>query len=489
MKILIATPEAVPYIKTGGLADVAGALCRELRGMHCEAHLVLPLYRKIRETVPSLEDTGITIKVPVGSWVVEGQIFSDEHSNYFIACDDFFDREEPYGTPDGDYADNASRFVFFSRGIFEACRALDFRPDIIHCNDWQTGLVPLYLKMLYSSDAFFRDTSTVLTLHNLGYQGVFPASQMPLTNLGWKLFTPEGIEFYGKVNFLKAGILAADILTTVSGTYAKEILSSEHGFGLDGLLRTRESDLYGVINGIDYGEWDPANDVFLPASFHHENISGKSVCKKELMKSLFKKADKQDLKRIPLLGMVGRLSGQKGLDLVFQSVPELLSSGAKLVVLGKGDERFHRGFLSLQEQYRDKMSVTIGFDDSLAHRIYAGADFFIMPSQYEPCGLGQLMSLRYGCIPVARKTGGLADTIQDFEPLASRGTGFLFTDYTPSAFLDALKRAFCVFTDSRKMNRMITEGMKQDFSWRSSVERYCRLYEQSLGKKRPLRIP
>jgi starch synthase len=483
MKILIATPEAVPYVKTGGLADVAGALCKELRNLNCEAHLILPLYRNIRETVSSLKDTGITIQVPVGSRIVEGNIFSDKLSNYFIACDDFFNRAELYGTPDGDYADNAARFIFFSRSVFEACRALHLKPDIIHCNDWQTGLVPLYLRTLYSSGPFFRDTSTVFTIHNLGYQGVFPATEMPLTNLGLQLFTPEGIEFYGKVNFLKAGILAADLLTTVSETYAKEILSSENGFGLDGFLRTRERDLYGVINGIDYEEWDPSNDTFLPASFHHDNIAGKSVCKRELMKALFKKADKQELKRTPIIGMVGRLSEQKGLDIVFQSVTELLSFGVKLVILGKGDEKYQSGCLALRERYKDKMSVTIGFDDSLAHRIYAGADFFIMPSKYEPCGLGQLISLRYGNIPVARRTGGLADTIQDYEPLSSQGTGFLFADYTPSAFLDGLKRAFCVFTDVDKLHKMIAAGMKEDFSWRRSAERYCELYEKASVKK------
>jgi starch synthase len=484
MKILIASPEAVPFIKTGGLADVAGALCMEFRKMKKEACCILPLYKKIKEGKTPLLNTGLIINVPVGDRVIEGRIFSDQLSTFFVECDEFFDRQELYGTPEGDYNDNAARFVFFSRGILEACKALGFIPDIIHCNDWQTGLIPLYLKTLYKDDTFFRKTASLLTIHNLGYQGNFPASDMPVTNLGWELFTPEGVEFYGKVNYLKAGIISTDILTTVSAAYAEEILDKEYGFGLEGLLRTRGDDLFGVINGIDYAEWDPAKDGFIPANYRYSDISGKAVCKRELMKSVFKSSGNKDTGRMPLIGMVGRLSEQKGLDLLLQSVPELLSAGVRLVVLGKGDESYHKRFLEISQRYKDKVSITIGFDETLAHMIYAGSDFFLMPSKYEPCGLGQLISLRYGCIPIARRTGGLSDTIQDYEPLASRGTGFLFSDYTPSAMQDALKRAFCVYTDRDKMEKMIKDGMKTDFSWKKSARRYLELYNAALEKKR-----
>ncbi len=484
MKILIASPEAVPYVKTGGLADVAGALCREFIKMNEEARVVLPLYKRIKDSGAPLRDTGIIIDVPVGDRIVAGRIFSDGPSNFFIECDEFFDRPELYGTPEGDYSDNASRFVFFSRGIFEACKALGFKPDVIHCNDWQTGLVPLYLKTIYRTDKFFRNTAALLTIHNLGYQGLFPASDMPVTNLGWELFTPEGIEFYGKVNFLKAGLLSADVLSTVSTTYAKEILDEEHGFGLDGLLRSRAGSLFGVINGIDYEEWDPAADKLIPANYSRSDISGKAVCKMELLKSQFKTPKSVAARSMPLIGMVTRLSEQKGLDLVVQSIPGVLSCGVKLVVLGKGDERYHKSLSDISARYRGKVSVTIGFDEKLAHEIYAGSDFFLMPSKYEPCGLGQLISERYGSIPVARRVGGLADTIKDFEPLTSKGTGFLFSDYTSPAMQDALKRAFCVYTDDGKRKRLMEEGMKTDFSWSKSALRYIELYKVALKKER-----
>jgi starch synthase len=484
MKIVIASPEAVPYVKTGGLADVTGALCKEYRHMKKEAYVFLPLYKKIKDSRLPLKDTGTTIKVPVGNRIIKGSIFSNQSSAYFIRCNEFFNRQELYGTPEGDYLDNASRFVFFSRGILETCKALKFKPDIIHCNDWQTALVPLYLKTLYKADAFFKKTATLLTIHNLGYQGLFPASEMPVTNLGWELFNPEGIEFYGKVNFLKAGIISADILNTVSTKYSKEILNKEFGFGLEGVLQKRVRDLYGVINGIDYDMWDPSRDEFLPANYSNEDISGKASCKKELMRFLFRPLEDLNSEHIPLIGMVGRLSEQKGLDLVLQSIDEILSFGVKLVILGKGDKVFHRSFSEVAKKYKGMASITIGFEEQLAHRIYAGSDFFLMPSRYEPCGLGQLIALRYGCIPIARKTGGLVDVIHDFEPLTSRGTGFLFSDYTPSAMQDAIKRALCVYTEKGKMNKMIIDGMKMDFSWKKSAEKYIELYNTAIKKKR-----
>ena len=477
MKILIASPEAVPYAKTGGLADVAGSLVKEYRAMKKEAYVILPLYRKIREGNIHLKNTNLKIKVPVGDRRVEGEIFSSQPSAYFIRCDEFFDREELYGTPWGDFFDNASRFVFFSRGVLEACKALNIRPDVIHCNDWQTSLIPLYLKKLYKGDNFFKNTASLLTIHNLGYQGLFPASEMPLTGLEWDLFSPEGIEFYGKVNFLKAGLISADVLTTVSSSYAREILRKEFGFGLEGVLKNREKDLYGVINGIDYDEWDPSRDIYIPEKFNLDSLQGKTECKENLVKEA--SLDKVDR---PLVGMVGRLSAQKGLDLVLQSIEELMSLGVNLIILGKGDEEFHTGFLQAAKRHRERISVTIGFEEPLAHKIYAGSDFFLIPSRYEPCGLGQLISMRYGSIPVGRSTGGLADTIQDFSPLISKGTGFLFSDYTSSAMQDAIKRALCVYTDRDKLKKMILSAMNMDFSWKSSAERYIELYKHAMEK-------
>jgi len=482
VRILIASSEAVPYVKTGGLADVAGSLSREYRGMDHETCLILPLYKKIRENFP-LNDTGLSIKVPVGERLVEGRIFSHQSSTYFLQCEEFFSRPELYGTPEGDYSDNAARFIFFSRGLLEACRALKFQPEIIHCNDWQTGLVPLYLKTLFKDDTFLKNTATILTIHNLGYQGLFPAAEMSLTNLGPELFNPGGIEFYGKVNFLKAGIIFADILNTVSATYAREILTAASGFGLDGVIRDREKDLYGVINGIDYEEWNPSKDVLLPAYYSRRDVSGKTVCKKELIKTLFKQGN-PETDKAPLIGIVGRLSEQKGMDLVIQCAPELFSYRVRLAILGKGDDAIQRALLALADKYKGAISVNIGFNDRLAHMVYAGSDFFLMPSKYEPCGLGQLIAMRYGTVPVARATGGLADTIRDFDPLKSSGTGVLFHDYTHYALLEALKRAFCVYTDGKKMKNMIVDGMKTDFSWKSSAGRYIELYQDAIKKKR-----
>jgi starch synthase len=483
MRILIASPEAVPYIKTGGLADVAGALLKEFKEMKEDAFLVLPLYKKIKDSKISLTDTGISLNIPVGDRRFKGGVLKDKETAYFIACDDFFDRQELYGTAKGDYSDNAARFVFFSKSVLEMCKALSKKPDIIHCNDWQTGLIPLYLRTLYRDDTFFRKTATLLTIHNLGYQGIFPASHLPLTNLGWDIFTPEGVEFYGKVNFLKAGLIASNILNTVSETYAREILLPECGFGLDGVLKKRQDDLYGIVNGIDYGEWDPLNDKLLPANYETGNFSGKKRCKVELLKMLFQTVTRSTVEKVPLIGMIARFSEQKGMDLVLQAIPEIVSFGVKLVILGKGDERYQKKFRQEAEKYRDNLSVTIGFDDTLAHRIYAGSDYFLMPSKYEPCGLGQLIAMRYGTIPIVRKTGGLADTIQDFNPFTLRGTGFLFSDYTASGMMEALKRAFCMYTDTEKMQKMIINVMRADFSWKKSAQRYKEVYQTALRKK------
>ncbi|MGB9715951.1 MAG: glycogen synthase GlgA [Thermodesulfovibrionales bacterium] len=477
MKILIASPEAVPYAKTGGLADVAGSLIKEYRKMKKEAYLILPLYRRVKKSDISLKDTNLKIKIPVGDRQVEGRIFNHPPSTYLISCDEFFDREELYGTPLGDFSDNASRFIFFSRGVLETCRKLNFKPDVIHCNDWQTSLIPIYLKRLYKGDNFFRNTATLLTIHNLGYQGLFPASELPLTGLGWDIFNPEGIEFYGKINFLKAGLMFSDILTTVSVSYAKEILSKDFGFGLEGVLMKREKDLYGVLNGIDYDEWDPSRDTYIPKNFSSDNIQGKAECKKNLVKEM-----SLDTTGRPLFGMVGRLSAQKGIKLLLQSLERLISSGINIVVLGKGDEEFQVRLLEAGKNYKGRVYVYIGFEEYLAHKIYAGSDFFLIPSKYEPCGLGQLISMRYGSIPVGRSTGGLADTIQDFDPLTSKGTGFLFFDYTPYALHDAVKRALCVYTDKGKLRKLKLNAMKMDFSWRKSAERYIELYKLAIKK-------
>ncbi len=481
MNILIASSEAVPFAKTGGLADVAGSLYNELRKMGHDVYLVLPLYKRIKKNF-NLKESGIDINIPVGEKTLSGRFLIYNNNCVFIECDELFDRDELYGTPQGDYNDNSVRFIFFSRSVLELCKKAGFRPDIIHCNDWQTGLIPFYLKTIYKSEVFFNNTATLLTIHNIGYQGLFPASDMTKLGVGWEYFNPDGIEFYGRINFLKAGIISADIINTVSKTYAEEILNEESGFGLEGILRTRKQRIFGIINGIDYDEWNPAKDNFLPAKYSYKDTRGKSVCKKELIKKVFSN-NVQESEKKPLLGIVGRLSSQKGMDLVIKAAPKMLSSGVRLVILGKGDEYIHRELLEMQKKYSDNVSLTLGFNDQLAHNIYAGVDFFLMPSKYEPCGLGQMIAMRYGTVPIARATGGLVDTIDDYDPLNYSGTGFLFHEYSHYAFLNAIKTAFCVYDDSRKMKNLISNVMKIDFSWKNSAEKYINIYKHAIKIK------
>ncbi len=482
MNILIACSEAVPYAKTGGLADVTGALLTEFRRQRLKATLFLPLYRGIRERF-SLFSTGKTVNVRMGDSIYSGRLWKKGRAvtpeAYFIECDVLFDRPELYGTAEGDYPDNDLRYIFFSRAVLEACIALDVRPDIIHCNDWQTCMIPLYLKTLYRRQRQFRTTATLLTVHNLGYQGIYDAGSMSLTGLGWDFFVPDRLEFFGKLNILKAGLIYADRLTTVSTTYAKEILDPEYGFGLDGVLRSRKDDLYGIVNGIDHAEWDPERDTLLAAPYSAVNMKGKQACKKAFCTA----AGINDTSA-PLIGIVSRLSDQKGLDLVLQAFDELVDLGAAVAVLGKGDEYYHRAFLRKAKQHSGSVQVTIGFEETLAHKLYAAADFFLMPSRYEPCGIGQLIAMRFGTVPIARRTGGLADTIKDYDHLRRAGTGFLFHDLSSSALLDGVKRALCVYTDAAAMKGLAKNAMAQDFSWTVSARKYLELYREA--KRIPL---
>jgi starch synthase len=480
LRILIASSEAVPYIKTGGLADVAGTLLKELRKKHEKAFLVLPLYAAIKNTF-QLFATGKLILVRMGNVTYRGSIFaSSKEENceaYFIECDEFYGRSELYGTPAGDYPDNAVRFIFFSRAVLELCLAMRINPDVIHCNDWQTALVPLYLKTLYKDSAYFAKTSSLFTVHNLGYQGIFDASTLLFTGLEREYFRPDSLEFYGKLNLMKAGLLYADLINTVSDTYAHEIQQAEYGFGLDGVMRKRAHDLFGILNGIDYEEWDPAQDMFIPSQYDHADLKGKVLCRKTLcQEAAF------DRPTLPIVSLVGRFSSQKGIDLVLSSIETLAGMGVNLIVLGKGDDKYQRLLKKASGSYKGRIFVQVGFEERLAHLIYAGSDFFLMPSQYEPCGLGQLIAMKYGTVPIARKTGGLADTVQDYDHMTYTGTGFLFSDYSPYAMQDAVKRALCVYTDKTHMKKMVSDVMKNDFSWDRSTERYLELYRRA-GKQ------
>ncbi len=480
MKVLLTTSEAVPFIKTGGLADVAGALINEYEKMKIKIAIILPLYRKIKMAVREfgIKPLGKKIIVPFGDKFETGKLWEMKTSGgtpaYFIENDKFYDRDDLYGTSKGSFPDNAARFTFYDRAVLETLKALEINVDVIHCNDWQTGLIPIYLKTLYKD--VFPKTATLMTIHNLGYQGLFRSLNIPLTGLGWDLFNEEGLKFHGKMNFLKGGLLFADIINTVSSNYAKEILTTEYGFGLNGILRKRSKDLYGIINGIDYDGWNPEKDTFIPANYSIDDLSGKAKCKKSLQKECGFPSDK-----VPLIGMVTRLSSQKGLDLVAEAMEKIIKTGSQVIVLGTGDEHLHKIFSGLKKKYSRQLSVTIGFDNSLAHRIYAGSDIFLMPSKYEPCGLGQLIALRYGTIPVVRKTGGLVNTIVEFNK--SEGTGFLFNGYSSAELLKALQRANKLFNANGHWSKIQENAMSQNFSWRHSAKEYLSLYQKALKKK------
>lgn len=486
LRVCYCTPEAVPFVKTGGLADVAGALPRALREAGCDVRVVLPAYRAIARHRFGFRPIG-GASVPLGATAVEVQFFEGRLPDgpvpvYLVASDPFFDRPGLYGESGADYPDNLERFTVFGRGVLALLRHLAWPPHVLHGQDWQTALLPVWLRT-EPRDPVLVETATLLTIHNLAYQGLFPSQRLPATGLGWDLFTIDGLEFYGKINLLKGGIIFADLLSTVSEQYAREIQTPEFGCGLDGVLRQRAGGLIGILNGVDYSAWDPAIDPHIPARYTPDDLSGKQTCKAHLQRA-------QGLAvgaAAPLLGMVSRLVDQKGLDLVASTLDAMLGLGAQLVLLGTGDPRYHALFQQMHERAPDTVAVTLGFDDGLAHRIEAGVDIFLMPSRYEPSGLNQLYSLRYGTVPVVRKTGGLADTVVDATPEAiARGsaTGFVFDAYAPEVFLEAVRRAVGTFRDPRVWRRLQQAGMRQDFSWRRSAARYVEGYRRAIrGRK------
>ncbi len=482
MKILFASSEAVPFAKTGGLADVSGALPRALSQLGHEVTLILPKYRQVDEQKHHLNKTGMVLRVPVSQRVETAEVYAVEQGprlrTLFVGQETYYDREQLYGTPSGDFEDNAERFTFFSRAIVEA--ALELKPDIIHCNDWQTGLAPVYLKTLYRHVSALQGVASLFTIHNIGYQGLFWHYDMHLTNLGWEVFTPKGLEFYGKLNFLKGGIVFADAVTTVSQKYREEIQTPEYGAGLEGVLRERQADLYGILNGVDYTEWDPAKDLFIKERYHPGDLYGKKICKRDLQREFGFAEDEE----IPLIGVISRFTDQKGFDLIAEIIEPLMELGIQLVILGTGEEKYHLLMEEIAMKYPSQAGIRIAFDNPLAHRIEAGADMFLMPSRYEPCGLNQIYSLKYGTVPIVRATGGLDDTIEDFNPVTGEGNGFKFQDYSPAEFLATVERAIALFRDRVLWEGLFLRRMAADFSWEKSAGAYENLNERVLLKKR-----
>jgi starch synthase len=484
LRILLIASEVAPFAKTGGLADVAGALPRALLALGHDVRVLMPRYRDATRHATDLRVALPQVRVPLGDRTAEGQLVEGRSPGgvpvYFLVHDHYYDREALYGTSDGDYRDNCERFVFLCRGALEAIGSLGeerggWRPQVIHANDWQTGLVPVYLRTLYRDHPVLGGIRTLFTVHNLAYQGVFWHYDMPITGLGWDLFTPAGIEFYGKINFLKGGLVFADVLTTVSRTYAQEIRTAAFGNALEGVLEERSYDLHGVVNGIDPDTWNPATDDALAKRFGADDLEGRAVCRDALVRErgLTPGAG-------PVIGMVTRLAGQKGLDLTLDALPALLDEGASLVLLGTGETHLEDAFRAAAAEHPGRVSVEIGYSDELSRRIYAGADVFLMPSRYEPCGLGQLFALRYGAVPIVRRTGGLADTVREFDPRRRTGTGFLFDDFTVEDLVAAVRRASEVFRQPAQWGALVKNAMAEDFSWDASAREYVALYRKAL---------
>ncbi len=483
MKVLFLSPEAVPFAKTGGLADVAGSLPIALKRLGVDVRLVLPNYRMVREGEVETRRFLANIEVPLGDRVLRADILTTQMKHgvpvYLLEREDLYDRPNLYGNATGDYYDNLERFTFFAYAALRVTEAISFKPDVIHCHDWQTGLVPALTKGSLRQTPFFRNIPSVFTIHNLGYQGLFPAEKLPLTGLPKeKFFDPGGLEYWGKISLLKAGIVYSEAVTTVSPTYAREIQTPEFGLGMEGILHDRRASLHGILNGADYRLWDPAHDPHLPARYSLQKMAGKKSCKGTLIKEM---GLDLSLKGRPLLGMVSRLDKQKGLDLLMAAFDNILSLDCMLVVLGSGDEQIQEALQRATQRYPGRVGVKIGFDEALAHRITAGADIFLVPSQYEPCGLTQLYALKYGTVPVVRSTGGLEDTIVAFDPRTGEGNGFKFHRYEPEAFLLSIREAVESYQNSKTWSNIRANGMRADFSWERSARAYLALYESVIA--------
>ncbi len=482
LKILLASSEVAPFAKTGGLADVAGSLPSALQEMDCEVSVFLPFYRHTKTQDLNIKLVKRGLKAELGHWDFDFSLFHTKREGvdfYFIDKEEYYDRDFLYGTPQGDYPDNAKRFAFFANAVLTGAQAINFKPDIIHCNDWQSALIPFYIKYKFQNSDFLKHAKTLFTVHNLAYQGLFEKDIMPELGIGYEFFTPDTLEFWDKFSFMKAGILYSNAISTVSAGYAREILTKEFGCGLDGLLNVRKNDLYGVLNGVDYSEWNPKVDRYIKAKYDETSLEGKEICKKDLLSEmkLSPGADK------PLLGVISRLAAQKGIDIIADCAEAITKLGASLVILGTGDEKYHKILTALAKKYPKTIAVKIAFDNSLAHKIEAGSDMFLMPSRYEPCGLNQMYSLKYATIPLVRATGGLDDTIIDYTKDPKNANGFKFNEAEISDFMDALKRAVSVYKNKKQWHSLMLKAMSEDFSWGHSAKEYIKLYKKIQGAR------
>ncbi|MDD5195072.1 MAG: glycogen/starch synthase [Candidatus Omnitrophica bacterium] len=456
MKIAFCSSEVFPYAKTGGLADVSGALPHALACEGAQVKVFMPLYKNIKPQ-KNFPGYGFTKKGDV--------------EFFFIKNDNYFLRDALYGTPQGDYPDNLERFSFFSKQVLEILKKLKFSPDVIHSNDWQSSLVNMYCKTIYKNDNFFKNTKCVLTIHNLAYQGIFEKEKYPLLGLSWDCFNMQCLEFYGKINLLKGGIVFSDMVNTVSPTYAKQIQTPDYGCGLEGVLREKRERLCGILNAIDYQVWNPKIDTLIYKKFSSQDLENKAVNKKMFQKELGLKVDGNAL----LLGMVTRLAEQKGIDIVSESLDYLLKKH-QVVILGVGDEKYHKILKKLAGKYKKSFSLNLKFDEAIAHRIYAACDCFLMPSRFEPCGLSQMISYKYATIPIVHHTGGLVDTVIDVH---LKGGGFVFYKYSSDDLITSIERSHSLFKNKKEWDLLLKKVSRYNFSWEATAEKYMEMYKKS----------
>lgn len=479
MRIVFAASECVPYVNTGGLADVLGALPREVARQGHHVTTYLPFYRQISAKMKERVVAIPSLTIPFQYYnrfvtVLDGGV-QDGVQYYFIDCPELFDREYIYATLTGDYQDNWERFGLFSRAVLESAKVLG-APDVFHAHDWETALIPVYLRTSYYFDPLLRSAGTLLTVHNAGFQGWFPPVTVERLLLPWDIYTPDRAEHYNTLNLLKGGVVYSDMVSTVSKKYAEEIQTAEFGSGLEGIFQKRANDLHGILNGIDTVKWDPATDGNIAAHFTADNLEGKAHCRRDVLHAFGLSHANDDT---PVLGIVSRFSTQKGFDLLAEIADELAAAEMVLVVLGDGEPYYENLFHQLQERHPGKVSVRVPYDRTLAHKVEAGADAFLMPSHYEPCGLGQLYALRYGTIPIVRATGGLDEAVAEWNPETHEGTGFKFHGYEPGDFLAAIRRAVTLFRgDKDGWRKLVRNAMAEDHSWVKPAGEYIKLYEE-----------
>ncbi|HUU28332.1 MAG TPA: glycogen synthase GlgA [archaeon] len=483
MNILIAASEMVPFAQTGGLGDVIGSLPGALAELGVKVSAIIPLYSQINRKKYGLLPYGRVRSVPIASRTESYRLFKAAHGPvevYFVDKPEYFDRDELYSSSPGHYPDEAERFIFFSRVVAEFAAGKRPGLHVLHSHDWHTGIVPVYLANLYQDKKGFKDIASVFTIHNMGYQGIFPKDAMQLTGLSWSVFNPEGLEFYNRLNLLKGGIIFSDAVTAVSHRYAEEIQTGEFGYGLEGVVSHHKEKLFGILNGADYEEWNPASDRYLPVRFSPEKPDGKAVCKQALQTELGLKVDG----KVPLIGMVGRLVEQKGIELLLESIDRLVSLDLQLVILGTGTEKVHQQLKEFCSSRLERCACVFRFENRLSHLIEAGSDFFLMPSLYEPCGLNQIYSLKYGTVPIVRAVGGLEDTVIDVLENPARGNGFKFREYSPAALMETVGQAVTYYHQRKTdWKKIMANAFSADFSWTLSARRYLEVYNWAYQKK------